>query len=143
MQPHQKDKGLKIALTTTPCSLSTNFTSQTMQKVRKKVQQQEKRKEFLLCCIPFAVLIIVVSTIAVAFCIEEEFAHLVLTSSCYETLSVTFSEIRCMMSQLYSSSSDYHSFLVIFIILMFFDYGIRKIYSKRHPKRWIKRVSLQ
>lgn len=122
MKQDLQDNGLRKALQgATPYHLPSNFTFRTMQKVEEAVSLKEKRQErWTLFAVIVASLCLLASTV------------IIISIYWGESFASTFAELIHDIRRLALSASPHWMFSTLFLILLAFDYGMRKAYYKRH-----------
>ena len=124
MEQHLKDKGLRKAMKTSVSPrLSTNFTFRTMLKVEEAIRLKELKQErrmFWITVVSSVLLLVGGGVVIACFCRAEFMAM-------FTTLFTSFSQL-----DLFGSPYAFLSFAVL--LLLGFDYWMRRAYFKRHGK---------
>lgn len=124
MEQYQQDKGLRKAMKTSVSPrLSTNFTFRTMQKVEEALRLKELKQErrmFWITVVSSVLLLVGGGVVIAHFCGPEFMAM-------FTTLFTSFSQL-----DLFGSSYVFLSLAVL--LLLGFDYWMRRDYFKRHGK---------
>ena len=124
MEQHQQDKGLRKAMKTSESPrLSTNFTFRTMLKVEEAIRLKELKQErrMFWATVVASVFLLVGGGVVIACFWAEEFMEM------FTTLFTSFAGLDIL-----SSPSFFLS--IATVILLGFDYWMRRAYFKRHGK---------
>ena len=124
MEQYQQDKGLRKAMKTSVSPrLSTNFTFRTMLKVEEALRLKELKQERRMFWITVvsSVLLLVGGSVVIAYFCGPEFMAM------FTTLFTSFSQL-----DLFGSPYVFLSLAVL--LLLGFDYWMRRAYFKRHGK---------
>ena len=124
MEQHQQDKGLRKAMKTSVSPrLSTNFTFRTMLKVEEVLRLKERKQErrMFWATVVASVFLLVGGGVVIACFWAEEFMEM------FTTLFTSFAGLDIL-----SSPSFFLS--IATVILLGFDYWMRRAYFKRHGK---------
>ena len=124
MEQHQQDKGLRKAMKTSVSPrLSTNFTFRTMLKVEEAIRLKELKQErrMFLATVVASVFLLVGGGVVITYFWAEEFMEM------FTTLFTSFAGLDIL-----SSPSFFLS--IATVILLGFDYWMRRAYFKRHGK---------
>ena len=122
MEQHQQDKGLRKAMKTSESPrLSTNFTFRTMLKVEEAIRLKELKQErrMFWAMVVASVFLLVGGGVVIACFWAEEFMEM------FTTLFTSFAGLDIL-----SSPSFFLS--IATVILLGFDYWMRRAYFKRH-----------
>ena len=125
MEKKQKDKGLRKAMQEpVPFRLPTNFAYRTMQKVEEAVRLRERRQErrMLLATIAASLLLCAGGTAAVIHYWGE-------------SLKGMFANTAAACGRMGDSWSGWWMLSVLVLVLLVFDYAMRRAYFKRHPEK--------
>ena len=124
MEQNQQDKGLRKAMKTyVSPRLSTNFTFRTMLKVEETIrlkEQKQERRMFWITVVSSVLLLVGGGVVIACFCGAE------LMAMC-TTLFTSFAQL-----DLFGSPYAFLSFAVL--LLLGFDYWMRRAYFKRNGK---------
>lgn len=127
MEQHLKDKGLRKAMKTSVSPrLSTNFTFRTMLKVEEAIRLKELKQErrmFWITVVSSVLLLVGGGVVIACFCGPEFMAM--------------FSSLFTSFAQLDLFGSPYGFLSLAVLLLLGFDYWMRRAYFKRHGKGWI------
>ena len=124
MEQNQQDKGIRKAMKTSVSPrLSTNFTFRTMLKVEETIRLKEKKEEMWMFW---------ATVVASVFLLLA--GGIVLTLFWGDTFSEMFSEIFTSFTQLDLFGSSYAFLSLAVLLLLGFDYWMRRAYFKRHGK---------
>ena len=124
MEQHQQDKGLRKAMKASVSPrLSTNFTFRTMLKVEEAIRLKELKQErrMFWATVVASVFLLVGGGVVIACFWAEEFMEM------FTTLFTSFAGLDIL-----SSPSFFLS--IATVILLGFDYWMRRAYFKRHGK---------
>ena len=124
MEQHQQDKGLRKAMKASVSPrLSTNFTFRTMLKVEEAIRLKELKQErrMFRATVVASVFLLVGGGVVITYFWAEEFMEM------FTTLFTSFAGLDIL-----SSPSFFLS--IATIILLGFDYWMRRAYFKRHGK---------
>ena len=124
MEQHQQDKGLRKAMKTSVSPrLSTNFTFRTMLKVEEALRLKELKQERRMFWITVvsSVLLLVGGGVVIAYFCGAEFMAM-------------FTTLFTFLSQLDLFGSPYVFLSLAVLLLLGFDYWMRRAYFKRHGK---------
>ena len=124
MEQHQQDKGLRKAMKTSESPrLSTNFTFRTMLKVEEAIRLKELKQErrMFWAMVVASVFLLVGGGVVITYFWAEEFMEM------FTTLFTSFAGLDIL-----SSPSFFLS--IATVILLGFDYWMRRAYFKRHGK---------
>ena len=124
MEQHQQDKGLRKAMKASVSPrLSTNFTFRTMLKVEEAIRLKELKQErrMFWATVVASVFLLVGGGVVITYFWAEEFMEM------FTTLFTSFAGLDIL-----SSPSFFLS--IATIILLGFDYWMRRAYFKRHGK---------
>ena len=124
MEQNQTDKGLRKAVKASASPrLSTNFTFRTMQKVEEVIRLQELKQEkrILWATIATSVILLVGGGVVIAHFSGDVFLEI-------------FTNIFTTFAQLDLLSSPYVFLSLTVLLLLGFDYWMRRAYFKRHSK---------
>ena len=122
MEQHQQDKGLRKAMKTSVSPrLSTNFTFRTMLKVEEALRLKELKQERRMFWITVgsSVLLLVGGGVVIAYFCGAEFMAM-------------FSSLFTSFAQLDLFGSPYGFLSLAVLLLLGFDYWMRRTYYKRH-----------
>ena len=124
MEQHLKDKGLRKAMKTSVSPrLSTNFTFRTMLKVEEAIRLKELKQErrmFWITVVSSVLLLVGGGVVIACFCGPEFMAM--------------FSSLFTSFAQLDLFGSPYGFLSLAVLLLLGFDYWMRRAYFKRHGK---------
>lgn len=124
MEQHPKDKGLRKAMKTSVSPrLSTNFTFRTMLKVEEALRLKELKQErrmFWITVVSSVLLLVGGGVVIAHFCGPEFMAM--------------FTTLFTSLSQLDLFGSPYVFLSLAVLLLLGFDYWMRRAYFKRHGK---------
>lgn len=124
MEQHLKDKGLRKAMKTSVSPrLSTNFTFRTMLKVEETIRLKELKQErrmFWITVVSSVLLLVGGGVVIACFCGPEFMAM--------------FSNLFTSFAQLDLFGSPYGFLSLAVLLLLGFDYWMRRAYFKRHGK---------
>lgn len=123
MKQEAKDRGLKKALGSKNSALPSNFTFCTMRKVEEYIRTREKRREQLMLYS-----IITVSVLLLAG------AGITIYLYCGEEVKRMAPDITSAFLHSTSQASPYCYFAIIILVLILFDYWMRKSYYKHHKE---------
>ena len=124
MEQNQQDKGIRKAMKTSVSPrLSTNFTFRTMLKVEETIRLKEQKEEMWMFW---------ATVVASVFLLLA--GGIVLTLFWGDTFSEMFSEIFTSFTQLDLFGSSYAFLSLAVLLLLGFDYWMRRAYFKRHGK---------
>ena len=124
MEQNQQDKGIRKAMKTSVSPrLSTNFTFRTMLKVEETIRLKEQKEEMWMFW---------ATVVASVFLLLA--GAIVLTLFWGDTFSEMFSEIFTSFTQLDLFGSPYAFLSLAVLLLLGFDYCMRRAYFKRHGK---------
>lgn len=124
MEQSQQDKGLRKAMKTSVSPrLSTNFTFRTMLKVEETIRLKEQKEEKWMFW---------ATVVASVFLLLA--GGIVLTHFWSDTFSEMFSEVFTSFAQLDLFGSPYAFLSFAVLLLLGFDYWMRRAYFKRHGK---------
>ena len=124
MTQNQTDKGLRKAMkTSVPPRLSTNFTFRTMLKVEEAIRLKELKQEkrMLWATIAASVFLLVGGGVIIAYFWGDAFLEMV------THVFTTFARLDIL-------SSPYVFLSLAVLLLLGFDYWMRRAYFKRHGK---------
>ena len=124
MEQNQTDKGLKKAMkASVPPRLSTNFTFRTMLKVEEAIRLKELKleKRMLWATIAASILLLVGGGVVIAYFWGDAFLEMV------THVFTTFARLDIF-------SSPYVFLSLAVLLLLVFDYWMRRAYFKRHGK---------
>ena len=124
MEQKQTDKGLRKAMkTSVPPRLSTNFTFRTMLKVEEAIRLKELKQEkrMLWATIAASVFLLVGGGVVIAYFWGDAFLEMV------THVFTTFARLDIL-------SSPYVFLSLAVLLLLGFDYRMRRAYFKRHSK---------
>ena len=124
MEQHQQDKGLRKAMKASESPrLSTNFTFRTMLKVEEAIRLKELKQErrMFWATVVASVFLLVGGGVVITYFWAEEFMEM------FATLFTSFAGLDIL-----SSPSFFLS--IATVILLGFDYWMRRAYFKRHGK---------
>ena len=124
MEQHQQDKGLRKAMKASVSPrLSTNFTFRTMLKVEEAIRLKELKQErrMFWATVVASVFLLVGGGVVITYFWAEEFMEM------FTTLFTSFAGLDIL-----SSPSFFLS--IATVILLGFDYWMRRAYFKRHGK---------
>ena len=124
MKQNQTDKGLRKAMkTSVPPRLSTNFTFRTMLKVEEAIRLKELKQEkrMLWATIAASVFLLVGGGVIIAYFWGDAFLEMV------THVFTTFARLDIL-------SSPYVFLSLAVLLLLGFDYWMRRAYFKRHSK---------
>ena len=124
MEQKQTDKGLRKAMkTSVPPRLSTNFTFRTMLKVEEAIRLKELKQEkrMLWATIAASVFLLVGGGVIIAYFWGDAFLEMV------THVFTTFARLDIL-------SSPYVFLSLAVLLLLGFDYWMRRAYFKRHGK---------
>ena len=124
MEQNQTDKGLKKAMkASVPPRLSTNFTFRTMLKVEEAIRLKELKQEkrMLWATIAASVFLLVGGGVIIAYFWGDAFLEMV------THVFTTFARLDIL-------SSPYVFLSLAVLLLLGFDYWMRRAYFKRHSK---------
>ena len=124
MEQHQQDKGLRKAMKASVSPrLSTNFTFRTMLKVEEAIRLKELKQErrMFWATVVASVFLLVGGGVVITYFWTEEFMEM------FTTLFTSFAGLDIL-----SSPSFFLS--IATVILLGFDYWMRRAYFKRHGK---------
>ena len=124
MEQHLKDKGLRKAMKTSVSPrLSTNFTFRTMLKVEEAIRLKELKQERRMFWITVvsSVLLLVGGGVVIGYFWGEVFGEM-------------FTNAFTSFAQLDLLSSPYSFLSLAVLLLLGFDYWMRRAYFKRHGK---------
>ena len=124
MEQHQQDKGLRKAMkTSVPPRLSTNFTFRTMLKVEEAIRLRELKQEkrMLWATIVGSMFLLVGGGVVIAYFWGDAFLEMV------THVFTTFARLDIL-------SSPYAFLSLAVLLLLGFDYWMRRAYFKRHSK---------
>ena len=124
MEQHQQDKGLRKAMKASVSPrLSTNFTFRTMLKVEEAIRLKELKQErrMFWAMVVASVFLLVGGGVVITYFWAEEFMEM------FTTLFTSFAGLDIL-----SSPSFFLS--IATVILLGFDYWMRRAYFKRHGK---------
>ena len=124
MEQNQTDKGLKKAMkASVPPRLSTNFTFRTMLKVEEAIRLKELKQEkrMLWATIAASVFLLVGGGVIIAYFWGDAFLEMV------THVFTTFARLDIL-------SSPYVFLSLAVLLLLGFDYWMRRAYFKRHGK---------
>ena len=124
MEQHLQDKGLRKAMKTSVSPrLSTNFTFRTMLKVEEALRLKELKQErrmFWITVVSSVLLLVGGGVVIACFCGPEFMAM--------------FSSLFTSFAQLDLFGSPYGFLSLAVLLLLGFDYWMRRAYFKRHGK---------
>ena len=124
MEQNHKDKGLRKAMkaSASPC-LSTNFTFRTMLKVQEaiRLKEQKQEKQMFWATVVVSVLLLVGGSVVIAHFWGAEFQEM------FAGLFNSFAGLDIL-------SSPYFFLSIATVVLLGFDYWMRRAYFKRHGK---------
>lgn len=124
MEQNQQDKGIRKAMKTSVSPrLSTNFTFRTMLKVEETIRLKEQKEEMWMFW---------ATVVASVFLLLA--GGIVLTLFWGDTFSEMFPEIFTSFTQLNLFGSPYAFLSLAVLLLLGFDYWMRRAYFKRHGK---------
>ena len=123
MKQEAKDRGLKKALGRKKSALPSNFTFCTMRKVEEYIRTREKRREQLMLYS-----IITVSVLLLAG------AGITIYLYCGEEVKRMAPDLTSAFLHSTSQASPYCYFAIIILVLILFDYWMRKSYYKHHKE---------
>lgn len=124
MEQNHKDKGLRKAMKTSASPrLSTNFTFRTMLKVQEamRLKEQKQEKQMFWATVVASVLLLVGGSAVIAHFWGAEFQEM-------------FSGLFNSFAGLDILSSPYFYLSIATVVLLGFDYWMRRAYFKRHGK---------
>ena len=124
MEQHQQDKGLRKAMKTSVSPrLSTNFTFRTMLKVEEAIRLKELKQEkrMLWATIVGSMFLLVGGGVVIAYFWGDAFLEMV------THVFTTFARLDIL-------SSPYVFLSLAVLLLLGFDYWMRRAYFKRHSK---------
>ena len=124
MEQNQTDKGLKKAMkASVPPRLSTNFTFRTMLKVEEAIRLRELKQEkrMLWATIVGSMFLLVGGGVVIAYFWGDAFLEMVIH------VFTTFARLDIL-------SSPYVFLSLAVLLLLGFDYWMRRAYFKRHGK---------
>ena len=124
MEQNQTDKGLKKAMkASVPPRLSTNFTFRTMLKVEEAIRLRELKQEkrMLWATIVGSMFLLVGGGVVIAYFWGDAFLEMV------THVFTTFARLDIL-------SSPYVFLSLAVLLLLGFDYWMRRAYFKRHSK---------
>ena len=124
MEQNQLDKGLRKAMkTSVPPRLSTNFTFRTMLKVEEAIRLRELKQEkrMLWATIVGSMFLLVGGGVVIAYFWGDAFLEMV------THVFTTFARLDIL-------SSPYVFLSLAILLLLGFDYWMRRAYFKRHSK---------
>ena len=124
MEQNQTDKGLKKAMkASVPPRLSTNFTFRTMLKVEEAIRLRELKQEkrMLWATIVGSMFLLVGGGVVIAYFWGDAFLEIV------THVFTTFARLDIL-------SSPYVFLSLAILLLLGFDYWMRRAYFKRHSK---------
>ena len=124
MEQHQQDKGLRKAMKASVSPrLSTNFTFRTMLKVEEAIRLKELKQErrMFWATVVASVFLLVGGGVVIAYFWGTEFMTM------FTSLFTSFAQLDIL-----SSPSFFLS--IATVILLGFDYWMRRAYFKRHGK---------
>ena len=124
MEQNQTDKGLRKAMkTSVPPRLSTNFTFRTMLKVEEAIRLKEikQEKRMLWATIVGSMFLLVGGGVVIAYFWGDAFLEMV------THVFTTFARLDIL-------SSPYVFLSLAVLLLLGFDYWMRRAYFKRHGK---------
>ena len=124
MEQNQTDKGLRKAMKTSVSPrLSTNFTFRTMLKVQEaiRLKEQKQEKQMLWATIAASVFLLVGGGVVIAYFWGDAFLEMV------THVFTTFARLDIL-------SSPYVFLSLAVLLLLGFDYWMRRAYFKRHSK---------
>ena len=123
MKKEAKDRGLRKAMSSRNNALPSNFTFCTMQRVEEYARQREKRREQLMLysIITVSVLLLAGAGITIYLYCGEEVKRM--------ALDLTSAFLHSI-----SQASPYCYFAIIILVLILFDYWMRKSYYKHHKE---------
>ena len=124
MEQKQTDKGLRKAMkTSVPPRLSTNFTFRTMLKVEEAIRLRELKQEkrMLWATIVGSMFLLVGGGVVIAYFWGDAFLEMV------THVFTTFARLDIL-------SSPYVFLSLAVLLLLGFDYRMRRAYFKRHSK---------
>ena len=124
MEQNQTDKGLKKAMkASVPPRLSTNFTFRTMLKVEEAIRLRELKQEkrMLWATIVGSMFLLVGGGVVIAYFWGDAFLEMV------THVFTTFARLDIL-------SSPYVFLSLAILLLLGFDYWMRRAYFKRHSK---------
>ena len=125
MEQNQTDKGLRKAMKTSVSPrLSTNFTFRTMLKVQEaiRLKEQKQEKQMLWATIAASVFLLVGGGVVIAYFWGDAFLEMV------THVFTTFARLDIL-------SSPYVFLSLAVLLLLGFDYRMRRAYFKRHSKK--------
>ena len=125
MEQKQTDKGLRKAMkTSVPPRLSTNFTFRTMLKVEEAIRLRELKQEkrMLWATIVGSMFLLVGGGVVIAYFWGDAFLEMV------THVFTTFARLDIL-------SSPYVFLSLAVLLLLGFDYRMRRAYFKRHSKK--------
>ena len=125
MEQNQTDKGLRKAMkASVPPRLSTNFTFRTMLKVEEAIRLKEVKQEkrMLWATIVASVFLLVGGGVVIAYFWGNAFLEM-------------FTSAFTVFARLNILSSPYAFLSLAVLLLLGFDYWMRRAYFKRHGKR--------
>ena len=123
MKQNEKNRGLRKALERKNSALLSNFTFCTMQRVEEYARQREKRREQLMLYS-----IITVSVLLLAG------AGITIYHYCGENVKRMASDLTSAFLHFTSQAFPYCYFAIIILVLILFDYWMRKSYYKHHKE---------
>ena len=123
MKQEAKDRGLKKALGSKNSTLPSNFNFCTMRKVEEYIRTREKRREQLMLYS-----IITVSVLLLAG------AGITIYLYCGEEVKRMAPDLTSAFLHSTSQASPYCYFAIIILVLILFDYWMRKSYYKHHKE---------
>ena len=124
MTQNQTDKGLRKAMkTSVPSRLSTNFTFRTMLKVEEtiRLKEQKQEKQMFWATVAASVFLLVGGGVIIAYFWGDAFLEMV------THVFTTFARLDIL-------SSPYVFLSLAVLLLLGFDYWMRRAYFKRHGK---------
>ena len=123
MKQNEKNRGLRKALERKNSALPSNFIFCTMQRIEEYARQREKRREQLMLysIITVSVLLLAGAGITIYLYCGEEVKRMAL-------------DITSAFLHSTSQASPYCYFAIIILVLILFDYWMRKSYYKHHKE---------
>ena len=124
MEQNQTDKGLRKAMKASASPrLSTNFTFRTMLKVQEAIRLKEKKqeKQMLWATIAASVFLLVGGGVVIGYFWGDVFGEM------FTNVFVAFARLDIL-------SSPYVFLSLAVLLLLGFDYWMRRAYFKRHGK---------
>ena len=121
MKQDYQDNGLRKVLGKTSHQLPSNFTFCTMRKIDKAIHRKEEKQErwMFYSILAISILLLLGGGIVIIHYYGEHIQRM-------------FKDVTTSILKLTLPASPYILYCLAFFILMGFDFGIRKMYFKRH-----------